>query len=504
MVVVQRAMDVRILMRMGTRYILARTTVGLLQVGIVAFLIVHFLIPMIRRHENYAIYVVLPVVLIVLFVRLNVAPRGIGDRVKDWLDRRFFREAYNAEIVLSDLAERIRRISDPAALIATISNRVSEVLHITQMAVLLRSGGTFRVSDGAISLPENSPPVQHLIRTASPAVLYRDQPEEWFIRSSGNEKEALDELRAEVLLPMPGREKLMGVMVLGPKRSEEPYSPTDLRLLASVGAQAGLSLEVNDLAQSLAHEEARRELIQREVEIAREVQERLFPQRVPQVPGTDLAGYCRPAFSVGGDYYDMIELEDGRLALAIGDVSGKGIAAALLMAGLRASLRGMTDGESHDLARMMRKMNRLIYESSAVNRYATFFFAIYDPATRTLRYVNAGHNPPLVIRQSNCALRLEASGPVIGLLPKVEYEERSAQLTVGDLFLGYTDGISEAMTKDDEEWGEERMLEAAAAVRGSSAGEALRELFEAVDRFTAGAPQHDDMTVLICKLTGQA
>jgi phosphoserine phosphatase RsbU/P len=338
-------------------------------------------------------------------------------------------------------------------------------------------------------------------------VLYRNRPEAWFIQANGNERQALEELRAEVLLPLAGRTRLMGVMVLGPKRSEEPYSPSDLRLLASVGAQAGLGLEVNELAQSLAEAAARHQRIQREVEIAREVQERLFPQCIPAIPGVDLAGHCRPALGVGGDYYDMIELENGHLALAIGDVSGKGIAAALLMAGLRASLRGIVEGAwlepgRPDLARVVHRLNRLVYESSAVNRYATFFLAVYDPAGRRLRYVNAGHNPPLVLRPCG-ALRLEACGPVIGLLADVEYEERSLELAPGDSFLGYTDGISEAMTADDEEWGEDRLQAAAEAVRDLPAKDILQTLFRAADEFTAGAPQHDDMTLLMLRLNAE-
>jgi sigma-B regulation protein RsbU (phosphoserine phosphatase) len=355
--------------------------------------------------------------------------------------------------------------------------------------------------DQPLFLAEQSLPVQHLVRTSSPAVLYRDQPEVWFEEAGGSEKQALNELHAEVLLPLTGRNKLMGVMVLGPKRSEEPYSPSDLQLLASIGVQAGLGLEVNDLAQSLAEEAARHQRVQREVEIAREVQQRLFPQ-IPAIPGMDLAGHCRPALGVGGDYYDVVPLEDGRLAIAIGDVSGKGIAAALLMASLRASLRGIVDAGSHDMARMVRKLNRLIHESSTVNRYATLFFAIYDPAMRELHYVNAGHNPPLVLRGEE-VLHLEACGPVVGLLKDVGYEERCLQLAPGDLFIGFTDGISEAMTVEDEEWGEDRMQAVAEAARERSVQEILDAIFRAADEFTAGAPQHDDMTMLVFRLAGR-
>jgi len=307
-----------------------------------------------------------------------------------------------------------------------------------------------------------------------------------------------------VLLPLPGREKLMGLMTLGPKQSEEAYSPSDLRLLGSVGTQTGMALEVADLANCLANEAAQRARIHREIEIAREVQERLFPQSVPATLGVSLAGACRLAQGVGGDYYDMIELEDGRLGLAVGDVSGKGISAALLMASLRACLRTMTLVGEMDLAKLMQNMNTLVYESSASNRYATFFFSIYDPSTRKLQYVNAGHNPPFLLRAAASAalepVRLEAGGPVIGLLPNILYEERLLALEPGDLLLAYTDGISEAMTESDEEWNEERMLLAAQAVRQCSAEHILRTVFAAADQFTGNAPQHDDMTLLVLKV----
>ncbi len=226
--------------------------------------------------------------------------------------------------------------------------------------------------------------------------------------------------KPELLLPLPGRTHLLGAMALGPKRSEEPYTPSDLRLLESVGVQTGLGLELNEAAASLAEAVIERAQTAREMEIAREVQERLFPQHLPVLPGVSLSGSCRTVFGVGGDYYDAIEMEDGLLGLAIGDVSGKGISAALLMASLRACLRTMTLAASNGLPQLMADMNRLIYESSAVNRYATFFFGIYDPGACRLRYVNAGHNPPVLLQRSaggsSRRVRLEAGGPVIGLL----------------------------------------------------------------------------------------
>lgn len=169
---------------------------------------------------------------------------------------------------------------------------------------------------------------------------------------------------------------------------------------------------------------ALRERAQRELEIAREVQERLFPQEYPPIPGIEYAGACRPALGVGGDSYDFIKFSDTELGVAIGDVSGKGIPAALLMATLRAYLRGQTIRRDSDLGEMMANLNRLVYESSAANRYATFFYAQYEAGSRVLQYVNAGHNPPMIFRASGDIARLGVGGPVIGLIEDVSTTRR--------------------------------------------------------------------------------
>jgi len=379
--------------------------------------------------------------------------------------------------------------------------------------MLLRAGPRFCLAEAVghypgnretFALAANSSTIRNLSNTNAPAELYREDPDAWYLMADEVERQTLDDLGTELLLPLPGRNRLMGVMALGPKQSEAAYSKSDLHLLQVLATQTGMALEVSELAHSLAHEAAQRERVNREIEIAREVQERLFPQEMPKLPGATVAGHCRPAQGVGGDYYDVFPLQDGRLGLAIGDVSGKGISAALLMASLRASLRGVTLDNPRDFAKLMDKVNRLVYEASADNRYATFFFGALDPVTRVLECVNAGHNAPLVLRQKpgggSEILRVEADGPVVGLLPFAPYSEQSLQLQPGDLIVTYTDGISEAMTHADEEWGEERMMAAAASAREGNAEEVLRKIFAEADKFTAGAPQHDDMTVLILKL----
>jgi hypothetical protein len=193
-------------------------------------------------------------------------------------------------------------------------------------------------------------------------------------------------------------------------------NPQDIKLPLPPGSPAGsASPHCRDPSPGAA-EAAHRKRLNREIEIAREVQERMFAQSLPVVPGVDFAGRCRPALGVGGDYYDFFELKESTggshpLGLAIGDVSGKGISAALLMASLRASLRGMTRTSGDDLAAVLRDINQLVYEASANNRYATFFYAQFDPQKRLLSYVNAGHNAPVLLRRSAPdyqVLRLEA------------------------------------------------------------------------------------------------
>jgi len=286
-------------------------------------------------------------------------------------------------------------------------------------------------------------------------------------------------------------------MSLGQKLSEAPFSSTDLRLLRSVGAQTGLALEVARLTTAIGQEIASRERLNRELEIAREVQEHLFPQRLPVIAGLNYHGLCRPARAVGGDYYDFLALPKGKLGVAIGDVSGKGIGAALMMASLCASLRGQAP-IAESLPHLVETLNSLIYEASSANRYATFFYGEFDPVSLRLSFVNAGHNPPVILRSSESGFelfRLSAGGPPVGLLPNTQYEGGVFALQPGDRIVLFTDGISESMNKDDEEWGEENLI-AVAQRAWSPVVETVDRIMSAAQAFADDAPQHDDMTVV--------
>jgi sigma-B regulation protein RsbU (phosphoserine phosphatase) len=381
---------------------------------------------------------------------------------------------------------------------------LAEALHITKMAVFLGDGDLYRpaavlgISESqAYAFTQEAASVRQLRAAQRPLPVYLDEPGSWAHQIDGAESALLRDLETQLLVPVTRRSEMLGFLTLGPKISEAPYSPTDVQLLQSVAAQTGFAIENSRLSSTIATETAQREVLNRELAIAREVQQRLFPQQCPSIPGVELFGLCRPAREVGGDYYDFFTLPRGVLALAIGDVSGKGVPASLLMASLQASLRGQTLAGAANIDRLMANVNSLVYAASSVNRYATFFYAEYQPDRRLLTYVNAGHNPPILLRRNLEVARLEAGGPPVGLLPEASYQGASVEIKPGDLLLLFTDGISEAMNAADEEWGEERLL---CVLKNSSAAKPATiasALFQAADEFTGLAPQHDDMTVVL-------
>jgi sigma-B regulation protein RsbU (phosphoserine phosphatase) len=351
-------------------------------------------------------------------------------------------------------------------------------------------------------IPAESVTVNRL-RNQQHALVQFDNADSWVQLTAGAERRSLEALQPELLLSLSLNEQILGIMSLGPKQSEEPFSTTDIRLLDSVAAQTGLALENGRLTAAVAAEVAARAKQTRDIEIARDVQQRLFPQEYPPIPGLDYAGACRAALGVGGDYYDFIPLSKTRLGIAIGDVSGKGIPASLLMATLRAYLRGaQTIHHQADLTEVMRNLNKLVYESSEANRYATLFYGELDVTSRALTYVNAGHNPPMVFRQSDTVrevLRLDTGGTVIGLMEDSVYRQDCVTLATGDVLVAFTDGISEAMNAADEEWGEERLMDAVRPNRTLTARTLIERLITSADKFAAAAPQHDDMTLLVVR-----
>ena len=235
-----------------------------------------------------------------------------------------------------------------------------------------------------------------------------------------------------------------------------------------------------------------------ELEIARQVQARLFPQRTPEAKGLVYAGACFQAKQVGGDYYDFLDLGRGRLALVIGDIAGKGMAGALLMANLQANFRSQCATATDEPERFLRSVNQMFYENTADGDYATFLYVEYDEATRRLRYANCGHLPALLLRKNGDLVKLGATATVIGLFTEWECEIGEQQLYAGDTLLLYTDGVTEAFNSMREEFGETRLAESLRRNSGLATQECIRGIVEDVKRHSPDE-QQDDITLIVAK-----
>ena len=258
--------------------------------------------------------------------------------------------------------------------------------------------------------------------------------------------------------------------------------------------------------QRLLTESLEKTRLEGELEIAREVQNRLFPQSTPEVTGLRLYGLCKPARTVSGDYYDFLRLGDGRVGLVVGDISGKGISAALLMATLQSALHAQfydshsssersSDWPVHT-ADVVSRLNRQIYASTPREKYVTLFYGVYDGATGKLTYTNAGHLPPVIFRRSSM-LRLNGGGTVVGLFPSARYEQVEVQIESGDMLLAFTDGMTEPENTYGEEFGEDRLLEVARRALGAPPEVLMDEIYRSVSDWTGSSELQDDMTLVV-------
>lgn len=292
-----------------------------------------------------------------------------------------------------------------------------------------------------------------------------------------------------------------GMLVVGDKESRRgvgPFLPGDLRTLGLFANQAAIALE-NARLHLRALEQER---LGREMQLAAEIQRQILPKGAPQVTGYQLAGWNRPAREVGGDYYDMFPTRSGRTGLVVGDVSGKGIPAALMVSTLHSALRLLLDqiGIGPPL---LEKLNRHILESSTPNKFITMFLAELDAETGTLLYVNAGHNPGLLLRSNGRVEELGSGGVPLGLLPGSRYQAREVTIEPGDLLCLYSDGITEAESAAEEEFGMQRLCDVLRIRRDELALQTvLDSIRESVEAFTRGQPQGDDQTLLVVRRNG--
>jgi sigma-B regulation protein RsbU (phosphoserine phosphatase) len=260
--------------------------------------------------------------------------------------------------------------------------------------------------------------------------------------------------------------------------------------------------------QRLLRESEEKLRLESELEIAREVQTQLFPRSAPEVPGLALYGVCKAARSVSGDYYDFLKLGEDKVCLVLGDVSGKGISAALLMAAIQSALRAQfydgfaptsgSNASALSTAAVVSRLNLQLYENTPREKYVTFFFAVYDAAAHTLTYTNAGHLAPILLRRGRVE-RLKVGGTVVGLFSPLTYEQAEIQIQPGDLLLAFTDGITEPENIYGEEFGENRLLEVVRRASNASPQVLVEEIYRSVSDWTGSPELQDDMTLVVAK-----
>ena len=431
---------------------------------------------------------------------LAVASARIQQSVRQRLDRAFFRSDYDARRILEDLAERIRSAQSCSQLAMLLDEQIRQALQPSSLTIYVESAdGQLRAAPVGVPAPlqvlsRDLPMLEEISRRGQP---YDVPPptSEHFARFS-----MLGPLRPECIVPMPGRDgRLVGAIVLGLRLSEEPYSGDDKRLLASVANQSGAAIDSIRLAERMALQLEAERRAAHELDMARQVQARLLPQRAPLMKTLDYAGRCVQARAVGGDYYDFLDLGGTRIALALADVSGKGMPAALLMASLQATLRTHCTAGLGDLGVIMRQVNRLLYESTAPQHFATLFIGEYDDKSRQLRFVNCGHNPPVLLKCDGSVQRLAATACVLGAFPDWECAVEETALGPGDLLALFTDGITEATNEKGDEFGEERLIAALNEHRHHAAAETLEAIIRVVQEF-GGRDQADDLTLIVARV----
>jgi len=514
-IVKHRVLEIPALLRRSARYVLVQRGYFLLLFfgGLLAiFLFASFFAGFFAENSQFGMVLSAAFGVALVWVSGPLVKRGTNR-----IDRAFFRSSYDARIILQDLGEKIRSVADRRELAALLERHLTQAFHPQSLAIYFggASGELVAISRPVppelATLDANAPFLRELTARGRtwdvPPPSDPDAPQNF----------PLAPLSPECLVPLLGHDaRLMGLLVLGQPLSEEPYSSEDKRLLDSVAGQAAVALENMRLAQQIADRLELDRRTAREMEIARDVQSHLFPQVMPPLATLEYAGSCIQARQVGGDYYDFLDLGSSHrldrgathalaaaawhLAIVLADISGKGIASALLMANLQANLRSRYAIALDDLPRLLKSVNQLFYENTPDDRYATLFFAVYDDHSREMEYANCGHNPPLLFRANGSVERLTSTAGVIGLFPDWECELRAITLQPNDVLVIYTDGVTEANDAAGNEFGEARLCETVRGKLHLPPTALLTAIQQAVQEFSAGAgEQSDDLTLVVAR-----
>jgi phosphoserine phosphatase RsbU/P len=351
-----------------------------------------------------------------------------------------------------------------------------------ELVVRANKGEGFRISTA----------VRDRVLNSGLSVLVRDTS----IDDAFRERRSIVEqnIRTLMAVPLQTRDQIIGVIYVDSPSLLREFTKDDLNLLTVMANIAAIRIEHTRFAEV----EQARQLLARDLEQAAEIQQRFLPAVAPTVRGLDLSGHNAPCRTVGGDYYDFFPYEESRIAMVLGDVSGKGMPASLLMMGLQARVQVLIE-EPKNLADVMTRLNRITSANCPSNRFISLFFCILDGDTGELAFCNAGHNPPLIVRKNGEYEQLKGGGPVLGILPFIEYQEHRSRLDEGDVLVIYSDGVTEATNPAGREFGIDGLADAVVKNRNQPAAAILNAINRAVAVYTAAAAQADDITLIVAR-----
>jgi sigma-B regulation protein RsbU (phosphoserine phosphatase) len=306
-----------------------------------------------------------------------------------------------------------------------------------------------------------------------------------------------NKVRSFMAVPLQTNDKVIGLIYLDSSMVRE-FTKEDLNLITVMANIAAIRIENARLAEV----ERQEQITKKELEQAADIQRRLLPKAPPEVAGVDLAGYNAPCRTIGGDYFDFFPYPDGRVAVVVADVAGKGMPAAMLMSSLQARVQVLIEDDT-DLASMVTRLNRVVTSNCPSNRFITFFMAVIDPAAGAVTYCNAGHNPPILARAQGGYEFLAGGGMILGILPKAAYQQQTTSIGPGDTLVLYSDGVTEAARPTDgEEYGEERLADFVTGRLGVGAPDLIDAILLDVGAWSAGSPPADDVTLVAARLVG--
>jgi sigma-B regulation protein RsbU (phosphoserine phosphatase) len=447
------------------------------------------------------------IVFLIVGIGIMVALVSVRQWVGKVIEERFFRRVYDARRTLRELAQMALTVLELRQLLRLVVQGVAQAFRLDRAAVLIREDDRFVVRgatgfaaamEDTVSFPVDGRVARLLEDHPEGVRLYLDDPACKVCSGIGKKPEELEAVRrlgANLLTPLRSGQGLMGFLSLGPKPAREAFTRGEMGLLSAAAVQIGVAVA----NANLTHEIAAREQHRREIEKARDLQMALLPRGDPALPGLELAGRCKPAAEVAGDYFDFLALEDGRVAVILGDVTGHGLEAGMMAAVAKAAL-GTQVAARPELPEMLAAIDRAMRWSTHQTIFMTAVLVLLDPDRRRLEYGIAGHPPPLLLPEDGPPIPLKGGSYPLGIESDQPYVTLSRAVRPGDSLLLYSDGILESQNAVGECFGLERLTAVFAATRGQPAETTRDAVLKALDRFTGRTPKKDDVTVVVVRV----